>query len=94
MLHAYNTFLAEEYCAVSRDRLVALGAIPTHSIEAATRELEYCAKAGLKGVMLNTFPSSKSYPSPEDDRFYAAAIDLSVLTSSPLPLSTNISSLR
>ena len=76
VLHAYNTFLAEEYCAANRDRLVAMGAIPTHSIDAAIGELQYCARAGLRGVMLNTFPSGKSYPTPEDDRFYAAAIDL------------------
>jgi uncharacterized protein len=81
VLHAYNTFLAEEYCAVNRDRLVALGAIPAHSVDAAVQELEYCAKAGLKGVMLNTFPSGKSYPSPDDDRFYAAAIDLNMALS-------------
>jgi predicted TIM-barrel fold metal-dependent hydrolase len=61
---------------VNRDRLIAMGAIPTHSIEAAISELEYCAQAGLKGVMLNTFPSGKSYPTSEDDRFYRAAIDL------------------
>jgi predicted TIM-barrel fold metal-dependent hydrolase len=78
VLHAYNTFLAEEYCAANRDRLVAMGAIPTHSIEAAISELEYCAKAGLKGVMLNTFPGGKSYPTPEDDRFYSAAIELNM----------------
>lgn len=85
VLHAYNTFLAEEYCAVNRDRLVAMGAIPSQSVEAATRELEYCAKAGLKGVMLNGFPSGKSYPSPEDDRFYAAALDLN------MPLTVHVS---
>lgn len=86
VLHAYNTFLAEEYCAVNRDRLVAMGAIPSQSVEAATRELEYCAKAGLKGVMLNGFPSGKSYPSPEDDRFYAAALDLNM----PLTVHVNM----
>lgn len=75
VVHAYNEFLAEEYCAANRARLVAMGAIPTHSVEAAVRELEYCAGAGLKGVMLNAFPSGKSHPSPEDDRFYAAALD-------------------
>jgi uncharacterized protein len=85
VLHAYNTFLAEEYCAVNRDRLVAMGAIPSQSVEAATRELEYCAKAGLKGVMLNGFPSGKSYPSPDDDRFYAAALDLN------MPLTVHVS---
>ena len=84
-VHAYNTFLAEEYCTVNRDRLIALGAIPTHSVDAAVKELEYCAKAGLKGMMLNTFPSGKSYPTAEDDRFYAAALDLQ------MPLSVHVS---
>jgi len=78
VVRAYNSFLAEEYCAVNRDRLVAMGAIPTQSVEAAVAELEYCANAGLKGVMLNAFPSGKSFPSPEDDRFYAAALDLNM----------------
>ncbi len=48
------------------------------------KELEYCAKAGLKGMMLNTFPSGKSYPTLEDDRFYAAALDLN------MPLSVHV----
>lgn len=85
MVRAYNNFLAEEYCAVDRDRLVALGAIPTHSVDAAVKEMEYCAKAGLKGMMLNTFPSGKSFPTAEDDRFYAAALDLK------MPLSVHVS---
>jgi predicted TIM-barrel fold metal-dependent hydrolase len=78
VVHAYNAFLAEEYCAANRDRLIAMGAIPTHSVEAAVKEMTYCAQAGLKGMMLNTFPSGKSYPSREDDRFYAAALDLNM----------------
>jgi predicted TIM-barrel fold metal-dependent hydrolase len=78
VVRAYNSFLAEEYCAVDRDRLIAMGAIPTHSVDTAVAELAYCANAGLKGVMLNAFPSGKSYPSPEDERFYAAALDLSM----------------
>ena len=84
-IRAYNTFLAEEYCAANRDRLIALGALPTHSVDAAVRELEFCAKAGLKGMMLNTFPSGKSYPSLEDDRFYAAALAMN------MPLSVHVS---
>jgi predicted TIM-barrel fold metal-dependent hydrolase len=78
VVHAYNSFLAEEYCAANPGRLVAMGAIPTHSVEAALRELEYCAHAGLKGVMLNAFPSGKSRPSSDDDRFYKAAIDMNM----------------
>ena len=78
VVHAYNSFLAEEYCAANPRRLVAMGAIPTHSVEAAVRELEYCANAGLKGVMLNAFPSGKSWPMRDDDRFYEAAIAMNM----------------
>jgi len=84
VIRAYNSFLAEEYCAVNRRRLIALGALPSHSVDAAIKELEYCAKAGLKGMVLNTFPSGKSHPSWEDDRFYAAALDLN------MPLSVHV----
>lgn len=75
-IHAYNEFLAEEYCAVDRDRLIATGIVPQTNIEDAIAELEYCKKAGLKAVALGNFPSNKSFPTFEDDRFWAAAIDL------------------
>lgn len=75
-VRAYNDWLAEEYCAVSRDRLIGLGVIPWTSLGDAIAELHHCRALGLKGVMLGTFPSGKSYPQPEDDRFWAAAIDM------------------
>ncbi len=75
IIHAYNEFLAEEYCAANRERLLAMGVIPSASVDAAVKEMEYCRKAGLKGVALNTFPSGKLYPTPDDDRFWAAALD-------------------
>lgn len=78
VVHAYNTFLAEEYCRANSDRLLAMGVIPSQSVDAAIEEIEYCAKAGLKGVALNTFPSGKLYPTSEDDRFWAAALDLNM----------------
>jgi predicted TIM-barrel fold metal-dependent hydrolase len=78
VLHAYNTFLAEEYCKVKPDRLIAMGVIPTHSVDAAVKEMHYCAKAGLKGVLINTFPSGKLFPTPEDDRFWATSLDLNM----------------
>jgi uncharacterized protein len=78
VLHAYNEFLAEEYCAVNRERLVAMGVIPSVSVDAAIEEMEYCAKANIKGVLLNTFPSGKLFPTPDDDRFYRAALDLNM----------------
>lgn len=78
LFRAYNEFLAEEYMAASPDRLIAMGNIPTTGVDDAIRELEHCAKLGLKGVKIDTFPSGKSYPTLEDDRFWAAAIDLNM----------------
>ncbi len=76
--HAYNEYLAEEYCAAAPDRLIAMGVIPTSGIDDAVRELEYCANAGFKGVLLDKFPSGKGLPTPEDDRFWSAALDLNM----------------
>jgi predicted TIM-barrel fold metal-dependent hydrolase len=78
VVHAYNEFLAEDYCAGHADRLIAMAVIPTSTLDAAVKEMEYCSKAGLKGVMISTFPSGKGYPTAEDDRFWAAALDLNV----------------
>lgn len=84
VVHGYNRFLAEEYCVVAPDRLLAMAVIPTTGVHDAVEELEYCARAGLKGLMLGTFPSGEGVPTPEDDRFWAAAIDLN------LPLSVHV----
>ena len=35
-----------------------------------------CKQLGLVGVTLNSFPSGKSFPTKDDDRFWAAAVDL------------------
>ena len=78
VIHAYNEFLAEEYCAAAPDRLIAIAVIPTTGIDDAIKELEYCARAGLKGVMLATYPNGTGVPAPEDDRFWVAAIDLNM----------------
>ena len=75
-VRAYNDWLGEEYCPVSRDRLIGLGVIPWTTLDDALAELQHCARLGLKGVNLGVFPSGKSYPTPEDDRFWAAAIDM------------------
>jgi predicted TIM-barrel fold metal-dependent hydrolase len=76
IVHAYNEFLAEEYCAVDPRRLIGMGIIPERGIDQAIAEMEYCAKAGFKGINLNTYPSGKPRVTAEDDRFWAAAVDL------------------
>jgi predicted TIM-barrel fold metal-dependent hydrolase len=75
IVRGYNDFLGEEYCAVDRDRLIGLGVIPERGLSEAVEELAHCQALGLKGVNLAVFPSGKSYPSPEDDRFWAAACE-------------------
>ena len=76
VVHGFNQYLAEEYCAVDPDRLIGVGVMPNIGAAEDIAEMEYCKQAGLKAVWLLTHPSGKSYPSPEDDRFWAAALDL------------------
>jgi predicted TIM-barrel fold metal-dependent hydrolase len=76
VVRAYNDFLAEDYCPVAPDRLIGLGVIPWTGVDDAIAEMERCARAGLKGVTVGVFPSGADYPTPEDDRFWAAALDI------------------
>ena len=87
-VRAYNDWLGEEYCPVSRDRLIGLGVIPWTNVEDAIAELEHCARLGLKGVNLGVFPNGKAYPRPEDDAFWAAAIDMG------MPLTVHVGFVR
>jgi len=75
-VHAWNEFLAEEYCPVAPHRLIGMGMIPGSNVDDALAELEYCARMGLKGVALSRYPSGKEFPTPEDDRFWAAALEI------------------
>src|SRR5713226_1961626 len=38
--------------------------------------MEYCKKAGLKGIQIDRYPSGKPCPTAEDDPFWAAALDM------------------
>ena len=78
VVHAYNEWLAEEYCSVAPDRLLGLGLIPEMKVRGAIEELECCARMGLKGVMLNAFPNGEMYPTPEDDEFWAEAVRINM----------------
>ena len=76
LISTYNRWLVEEYCAPDPDRLIGVACIPSRGLDEAITELEYAAEAGLKIVALSKFPSGKGYPTPDDDRFWAAALDL------------------
>jgi predicted TIM-barrel fold metal-dependent hydrolase len=76
IVQGYNTFLAESYCPVAPDRLIANGVIPERGIDGAISELERCARLGLKAVCLSAFPNGGPLAQPEDDRFWEAALTL------------------
>ena len=76
VIRAYNDWVGEEYCVVAPDRLIGLGLIPWSSIYDALAELKHCADMGLKGIVLGGFPNGSGHPTPEDDRFWSAALDM------------------
>ncbi len=72
----YNDWIAE-FQAYAPERFVCNGTLPTTGIEDALEEFHRCADMGLKTVQLESYPSgSFTTPSPEDDRFWAAAVEL------------------
>jgi uncharacterized protein len=76
VIQGFNDYFAEEYCAVDRDRLIGVAVLPNIGAAEDIAEMERCKRMGLKAVWLSTFPSGQNYPMPEDDRFWAAALDL------------------
>lgn len=76
IVRAYNEFLATDFCAAAPDRLVGIGLIPLTGVADATAELERCHKLGLRGCLLRKWPNGSNKHVAEDDRFFAAAVDL------------------
>ena len=76
IIHSFNEYMVEEYCAVDPDRLIAMAVLPNIGVEDDISEMENCRRQGFKGAWLATYPSGKGFPSHEDDRFWAAALDL------------------
>ena len=78
VVQGYNTWLAEEYCSAAPERLIGVPVMPWTNVDDMLEELERCAKLGFKMVGLGAFPSGKSYPTPDDDRFWSAAVDMNM----------------
>lgn len=76
VIRAYNDWLAKDYCAVAPDRLIGMGVMPITNVDDVIAEMEHCARLGLKGIQLGALPNGKGYPTPEDDKFWAAAVDM------------------
>jgi len=86
-VHAYNSYLGEDYCSVAPDRLLGIGVLANKGVDEDIAEMEHCKIVGLRAVLLGTFPSGKGHPTPEDDRFWAAALDLDM----PVTVHTSMS---
>ncbi len=78
VVRAYNDWLAEDYCSEAPQRLIGLGVLPWTNTDDCIAEMERCAKLGLRSIVLGTFPSGKGYPTPDDDRFWEAAIAMNM----------------
>jgi predicted TIM-barrel fold metal-dependent hydrolase len=72
----YNDWLAE-YCSYAPKRLKGLALISLYDPQAGAKELERCAKLGLKGAMIwCSPPADQPYSSEIYDPFWAVAQDL------------------
>lgn len=76
VVRAYNEYLAEEFCAVASDRLLGIGVLVNKGVDEDIAEMEHIAELGLRGVLLGVYPSGERYPTPEDDKFWAAAVEM------------------
>ena len=73
---AYNDWLID-YCSVSPKRLIGLAAISIYDVDQAVKELERCAKAGLKGSIIWQAPHPDlPFYSDHYNKFWDAAQEL------------------
>src|SRR5215469_3192947 len=71
--HVYNEWLAD-FCAHNPKRLIGTALISLEDIALGVKELEHCAKRGLKGAMIwGSPPADKPYSSTIYDPFWQAA---------------------
>ena len=88
MIRAYNDWLSE-FCSAAPDRLKGLALMPSVGVDAALAEFERSLKLpGIDGINIGQYPSGGVMISPEDDRFWAAAVDARVPVSIHVSLAT------
>jgi len=72
----YNDWMVE-FQNTDPERFVCNATIPTTGIDDAVEELHRVAGMGLRTGQLESYPSGDfAMPTPEDDRFWAAAVEL------------------
>ncbi len=70
---AYNSWLAEEFCAADPKRLIGLAMLPMDDPVDAVAELRRVARLGLKGVIIDVFGGAKPPFDPIWDPLWSAA---------------------
>jgi predicted TIM-barrel fold metal-dependent hydrolase len=74
----YNDWMAE-FQAYAPERFVCNATLPTTGLDDCMSELDRCVSMDLRTVQLEAYPSgSFTDPVAEDDRFWAAAVDLGI----------------
>ena len=76
-VRAYNDWLGEEYCPVSRDRLIGLGVIPWTNVRRRASPSSTTARGSASRASTSACsPTASRIPRPRTTRFWAAAIDM------------------
>jgi predicted TIM-barrel fold metal-dependent hydrolase len=73
--HRYNEWLAQ-YCAAAPEKLFGIGMIPTYTMEAALRELEYCIENKMAGTIIWQSPHPDlGFGTTHYDPFWKASVE-------------------
>lgn len=75
LVQAYNDYLAE-YCSAAPDRLIGNGIIPATNVDDAVAELKRCKSIGILSMSPGKFPNGGGTLKPEDDKFWATALEI------------------
>jgi predicted TIM-barrel fold metal-dependent hydrolase len=76
--HVFNEWLAE-FCSYNPKRLIGTALISLEDIGEGVKELEYCAKKGLRGAMIwGSPPADKPYSSRIYDPLWQAASEFHI----------------
>ena len=76
VIRGWNDWFAEEYLSDAKGRIFGIGCMTATGLDDCLTELKHCKAQGYAGIQLLTYPNGTGVPRPEDDRFWAAALDM------------------
>jgi predicted TIM-barrel fold metal-dependent hydrolase len=76
LFQAYNTWLAQEFCAAYPERFKGIAMLNPENVAGSVGEIERAARLGLAGVMVPLYlGESQDYAEARFDPLWAAAVD-------------------